>query len=480
MNFFKALFGGRRSAEPPPPAASAPAPASTPAAPSHSSYIARRIKAVQKSESVAELAEYASDYSGYVRQAAMERCAILARPELLPAIVGRLNDWVQQVSEVARATTLAVMPFVSAQQLLKTLPAIQHLHASGRSDHAHWIGLFEHELIRLVGAVEIVAGARGSDIKVARACFRVLKNYHLLAPAALLSMILEAGNDIVLATEGVHLIAQLPQEQQRPHYLLALRSHFGPVRAIAMRGVLGSQDPTNVELARGALLNTQASVRDAAAAFMRSTGFDLAQFYRDVLQQSQLPVKTVQVALASLASLRDAEDVVLVRLFVSDPRISVRRAALAGWLKLSAGDKDDIASVALMDGASTVRKFALDAVRRHGAYIPFASVRSRLEDIGDLALLLLFARSRVWDGLECIVSAALRDPSDLERQQLLIAALRDWVFRFGQRYEIPSVEQRTYLVSPMATQAIRNLVGDNAHLMRCLEAALAHEFRTPG
>lgn len=40
-------------------------------------------------------------YSGYVRQAALDRAAELRSLDLLPAIVDRLNDWVPQVRQRA-------------------------------------------------------------------------------------------------------------------------------------------------------------------------------------------------------------------------------------------------------------------------------------------------------------------------------------------------------------------------------------------
>lgn len=443
-------------------------------APVLSAYIRGAINRANASESISELTEFARDYSGYIRQAAVSRCAVLAKPELLPVIVARLNDWVPIVRTTARAAVMTVMPFVPPVQLLEVLPEVQHLHAAGRADHARWIESFERYLIQMVDVQEFVTAVQGRNARVARACFHMLEKFQLLEPAALLRITLDAGSDILLALEGVRLIAALPEAEQRAHYLIALKSHFGAVRTIALRALLAQSDAANVDLAMAALLDLQSSVRDAATAFLRSNGFDVQRFYRAILQrQSPLQVKTANVALSSLAAFRNKEDLELVKVFASDARIAVRRAALTAWFKLCAEGKDEIAFTALMDEAPGVRSFALRAVRKHGAYIPFSTVCKRLGEIGDLSLLLLFAQSRVWDGLECIAQEGMRDTEDKERRLQLAEGLRDWLARAGRRYEVISAGQRAFLTSPAAMQVFRDLLADNVHLMKRLEMELS-------
>lgn len=142
------------------------------------------------------------------------------------------------------------------------------------------------------------------------------------------------------------------------------------------------------------------------------------------------------------------------------------------WIRMSPDEKDDIALGALMDDALPVRKFALQAVRKHGAYIPFTEVRTRLTEVGDLALLLQFAESRVWDGLECIARAAMVDVSDVQRKQQLSVALPEWIFFMRYRYEIPSEAQRAFFLSPVASAVFRDLLDNDRHAIQRLESEL--------
>ena len=437
------------------------------------SYLVGEINAANAAESVSELSEFSRDYSGYVRQAAVDRCAALCRPELLSIVVGRLNDWVPAVRQAARDAVMAMSHKVPPAQLLATLPAIHHLHTAGRTEHGHWIEAFEKDLVRLIDFEDILTATRDANVKVARASFHLLRKYRLQDTLTLLRLILAASNDIVLTNEAVSLVRELPSEAQRPHYLLALKSHFGSVRTIALRALLAVEDASNMALATSALLDLQMSVRDVAVAFMRSKDFNVRLFYRDILQrQPPLSVKETRVVLAALAELRSPADIALVKTHASHPELSVRRAALMAWIRMSPNEKDDVALAALMDDALPVRKFALQAVRKHGAYIPFIAVRTRLTEIGDLALLLLFAENRVWDGLECIARAAMVDVSDVQRKQQLSVALREWIFFMRYRHEIPSEAQRAFFLSPTAMAVFRDLLDNDMHLIQKLESEL--------
>lgn len=98
MNIFKMLFGAR--------AATAPASQSLPAAPSDQP----------------SLEDELNHYSGYERQAALERCAALDRTGMLPLVIVRLNDWVPAVRHTARVTMQRLLPLAPVPQLLQILP----------------------------------------------------------------------------------------------------------------------------------------------------------------------------------------------------------------------------------------------------------------------------------------------------------------------------------------------------------------------
>jgi hypothetical protein len=137
-------------------------------------------------------------------------------------------------------------------------------------------------LTGIVSADDLIAGARAADIKVARACFAILKHRQLLDPPALFNLMLGSPADIIVAVEAIHLCVGLPADSRREQYLAATRSHFGAVRTIALRGLLGDEGVTNRhELAATALFELQSSVREIAITYLKVADFDLRSFYRE-------------------------------------------------------------------------------------------------------------------------------------------------------------------------------------------------------
>ncbi len=461
MNILTALFGQKKSS------------GSLGAKPSsHQLYLAGIREAVDSCTLTPDLVAFVNHYSGFIRHAAIARCVELGWPGLLPVVAGRLNDWVPQVRDAARSTVMTMMPLVSSIQLLATVPCVMQLLDAGRTDHAQWVVQFEHEVIRLVDVRDLLAATRGFNAKVARACFALLNKYRLVDAETLVSSVLPLRDDILLANHALALCAELSPESQRVQYGLALTSHFGAVRTTALRRLLALEsDACRRQLAVAALFDVQSSVRALAMTCLRSMQFDLRAYYRHALQEPALSAKRAQVGLMSLASLRDASDIVLVRHFTKAPQSAVRVAALSAWLKLAINDKDMVATQALMDDALRVRKFALQLVRKQGAYIPFQVVFANLISRADAALLLQFSDSNKWDWLECIARVALLGMPDDELRSRLRDAINAWRRSAGRRYEVPRAEQMTFLASGEALAALGDLIGEDAQLIRNLRQA---------
>ncbi|MFS2007542.1 hypothetical protein ACEN9F_28435 [Duganella sp. CT11-25] len=478
MNIFRALFGKAktpvhvnsavRTAESSLPAAGEPPTDTTP------SYLAPAIWIARNADTVSDLEEGCRHYSGYVREAALRRCVELAWPESLPLVVDRLNDWVPQIRDLARQALMTLLPFVSAPQLLSVLPPILRLHSAGRVNHGEWMKQFELALIQTVAAGELVAAAQGPDVKVARACVQILDRYELLEATALIELILSRNDDIVLANHAAELCARLPREKQGAQYRMAARSHFGSVRTIAIRALLAMEDELRLAIAIDALSDVQASVRSVAMSYLAPLDFDLRAHYRNILQQQCHVTKVVRISLSALASLRHKDDVGLVQSFLDSDRISIRLAALAAWAKLAEHDKDLVASRALADAAPGIRRFALQLVRKHGAYMPFTTIQSRLEELGDVELLLLFAESKKWIWLDCIARLSLQRSVEESINLRLDRSLKEWMQTSGRWYEQPDAGQLAYLSSEPVISSLAKLLGSSPDRYAHLREVLAH------
>jgi HEAT repeat protein len=442
MNIFKTLFGFKKLAD-----------ASTPAR----NYYDRALHEITGTDSIQLLSEYTRDYSGYVRQAALKRCVELARPELLPVVADRLNDWVPQVRHAARTALITLLPFVPAPELLAVLPVILRLHSAGRDDYAEWLEKFEQILLQMVTVGDICEAARSQDIKTARAAVHVLDKYALLDLPTLIALILQRRDDIILALRGVALCEKLTLAEQQAGYRLAACSHFGAVRTVAIRALLHLPNVADQDIAVAALLDPQSSVRSIAVHHLTATGVDVSSHYRNVLMQPGANAKRLQVSLSMLAALRDSASLPLIKSFAHHAHATVRAAALLAWFKLVEQDKDAILMEAIQQASPRVLKCAAQLVARHGAYIPLPALLQQLAVSEDVVPLMRLAATNRWNMLECVARVCLQRGVD-EARRLKLDSLLAQAFYSNQWYGISDQQQRQFLLSEPVMAALGQLL----------------------
>ncbi len=423
----------------------------------NSVYFKQLLQDAKSSNSMPDLIRFMRDYNGYVRQAAIARSVTLADAELLPEIVERLNDWVPQVRDAARSAVLTLLPLMPAQQVIGLLPAFMKLYSAGRSDHRQWLAVCERDLLKWVPIDDLVAGIESADIKVARACFDVLRRAAMMDTTALILLAFKSRRDIVMTLQAAGLIGTLAPEAQDALYHAALESHFGAVRTFALRALLRQQfGQATREIALSVLRDPQSSVRGAAIAHLLANEVVVDSYYRNLLAAASTSSTVIRICLSELAGMRNGGDVMLVKSFLANPLISIRTSAYAAWMKLAEGDKDDIAGQALADEARTIRKTALEMTRRQGAFLPFETVCVALIERQDWDLLLQFGQFEKWDGLEAIVRVALATgPSHAIRPQLA-SRLTTWM-RLAGSYTRPRPSQAEFLRGPQATGVFESM-----------------------
>ncbi len=442
MNIFKTLFGFKKLAD---------------ALTSARNYDERALHEIASTDSIPLLSEYTRDYSGYVRQAALKRCVELARPELLPVVAERLNDWVPQVRHAARTALITLLPFVPVTQLMAVLPVILRLHSAGRDDYAEWLEKFEQTLLQTVTVTDICAAARSQDIQTARAAVHMLDKYALLDLSALIALILQRSDDIVLALRGAALCEKLASAEQKVMYRLAARSHFGAVRTVAIRALLQMPDVDHLDIAASGLMDVQSSVRSLVCQHLTAAGVDVSSHYRDMLTQPGANAKRLQVSLSMLAALRDSASLPLIKSFARHAHPTVRAAAFLAWFKLVDQDKDAIAMEAMQDASPRVLKFVAQLVLRYGAHIPFPVLLRQLALSEDVVSLMRLAATNRWNMLECVARVCLQRGAD-EARRLTLDSVLAQAFSRTQWYGISDQQQRLFLLSAPVMAALGQLL----------------------
>lgn len=411
--------------------------------------------------SAEDIAPFAASNDGRVRQAAMEHCAALNRPDLLPVVASRLNDWVDQVRDAARNAVFTLVPACAPAHLLGILPAVLALKRARRSDHTAWIAAFEALLAARLSAQDFAAVIASPDIPMSRTAFELARRRDKIGHEALIALALERRNDILLAQATLALIVELPPPLRQPWYERLATSHFLLLRVAALEARLGDRSTAADILAVATLRDRAASMRNVAMRYLRGRAYDIRGFYRDLLLAPATRAWLACAALATLADLQSNADLSLVRSFVQASTPAVREAALAAWLKFAPASKDEIALLALGDPAPRLRGFALTVVRRQRAYIPLAQARAILMPLRDYPRLLRLAEHDQWQWLETLVQIVQVLDDGPVPDHATACTLRDsarsWCRQSTRYYAPPSPAQMALFDTPASQRALQAL-----------------------
>jgi HEAT repeat protein len=415
--------------------------------------------------SLEDLKEFLGHRSGYVREAAIGQAVSLRCEGAIPAVMARLNDHVSQVRDAAQRAVQTLLPFAGQGDLLAFLGYTWRLRHFSRWDHSAWIAETQSELAKRLSVAQLCEALRSDSLFAVRGSFYLLLDRGLVPRAELLALAIESRRDVLMARQAASLALSLPVHERIAVLQQGMRSHFGAVRTLALRGLLECA-PNAEQIARGALLDTQGSVRSSAQFYLKKNGIELAAYYRAMLRNPVARAYVPCMALAALGSMGSSEDIALVRDHLDSPYPSIRGAALLAWLKLAPADKDSIAAAALRDESRAIRKLAANLATRQGAFIPFDRVKELLHGKRHLAVLFAFARLRKWDWIETIAIEASHCEQDNPEWNTLVVEMERWVRHAGQSYERPADGQRERLLAPETISTMEKLCKWNRNALR--------------
>jgi hypothetical protein len=397
-------------------------------------------------------------HNGRVREAALKRAAELRAVDLLPAIVDRLNDWVPQVRERAQALVLDWHALLDADAATHLLGKVQRLRVAGRADHSAWLRAFEQAFVARVGADRIAAEVAGADAIVARTCFRLLDEHALADPAAWVRAGLSNRTDIVIAHKAAEGLNRLRADDREVLVRLALRSHFGMVRAIALRALLSGATDAHRPLAIEMLTDPHGWVRLVARSWLERQGVDCAPLFAARLEAPGSSISVLRACLMGLAETGRRDHLDVVRQMTTHPSARVRLQAYAAWRQLAPADKDDIARRVLADTSRRVRQAALTMSRKHGAFVPFDVAWPLLRERDDVDLMLRYVQSEPWSHLALIVELETASRTDPALRERLHRELVAWIDN-GQQYTRPTDAQRARFAQPDTKTGLLALLG---------------------
>lgn len=438
--------------------------------PGHAIPLRVAVDTVAASQDHVQMLEWTKHYSGYIRETAIARCVELGKAECLPAMVGRLNDWVPEVRRAAADGLLTLLATVPAEHFVPLLPPLRELTEAKRTDHAAWLSRFEQQLVHAGGRDGVLNALSSPDFRLRRAAYFVSHAQRLLEPFALSELGLRSG-DIALARHAVTLIDTLPNADQPALLHMALSSSFGPVRLAALHLAIRHPDVPEVDsFLHRALFDAQGTLRHAAARALTAKGIDIAGLCLNALASERLDSRRVRTALSLMVEIGApyAEDV--LSRYANDPRVDVRVRAMTLQARQNPGIRDTVSQRALRDASSKVRTLGALLCTRFGAYVSLDQVRDLLTNHGDYRSALRICSREKWDHLVCLAWTTEFSRLDDELLAELRQVLGVWLAREGVSWTRPSSQHVEILSRPQTATALLELAANKRSVLAdCLQ-----------
>lgn len=316
--------------------------------PLHARDTAVRDASLPHDEAVMRVCMASSNYSGYVREAALAQMAAAPDRRYIPFILGRVGDWVPQVRAQAKKTLAKHLApefrqvFLSAIHDVEALLRVKRVElVSEYQDIMRWL-VYEvdpSELLTEIGGLGDASRFRVIRYILAeRSCSQEMVWTFLTDRSFLIR--LATVRDLVKRTED--WTTSLLEE--------AAGDHFPNIRSAAVKELI-RRDRASQDLLTHCLTDPSLDVREMATKRLGLTRDDLLEHYRDRTKSGQRLVG----CLLGLRDIKGTECTSEALAYTEHTSPLIRQAALTSLAVLSPDDAYDRAMVMIVDANKRVR-----------------------------------------------------------------------------------------------------------------------------
>lgn len=322
---------------------------------------------------VGALAVFSMERDGHTREAAVRELASRTEGfELAPLLI-RLNDWVEEVREAARAAVEARAEGRLASWWLFASPIVDQLLRRGRANHA-WVAQARDRVLRSAEAQKALEEGLASPDRATR---RTALRHLIEGPRATEVVGLAFGHaDPAIRAEAARRSRSvMPDGQARQMLLRAASDKNTLARREAVRALAEMPSPETAEVLRGALLDRKRAIRRIAQWHVgKAGGVDPAACYRECLANRN--EASAAVAVHGLGECGGADDARLIAPLLNAADGGVREAAVGALGRLDLDSHFADVARRLADHDERVSRAARDALRAR----PGLASALRIED----------------------------------------------------------------------------------------------------
>jgi hypothetical protein len=419
--------------------------------------------ALQRGLPTAALGLLSMNANGRVRELAVRQLAGSNADDVLPFLMLRANDWVPQVSSMARRAIERHCSPATAAAFVAVLPLIERLKAQGRVDNSELVEKIETMLVSSPAGLEAIGTAMASsrDTSVRRAVARLAHARNL--PLERIESAI-SDRDALVRTQFALTAAKRATGEQLGRWLPRLFADKAPrIRSIAFRAA-ESQLPASLDAALTTFLfDRNFWLREFARQKLAARGqSDFARVYGRALKHGE----AVQLsgAIAGLSEVGTATDAPLVLPYLFRGSSQIRQAAIRAVCTLLKQDSVPHVLCALASELGGVSKVAAELLRSRKLAVVSAelapSLGATLPHVRANTLVVLAANDR-W---EALITALERLTDGDERvANVARSILASWRYFPPNLYSRPTVQQRQRLrlalrAAPAGAPAVSQLV----------------------
>jgi len=384
--------------------------------------------------------------SGYTREAAVRLLSASYDGVELPFLLIRVNDWVEQVRDVARqAISDRIRPDYAAH-FLRCLPLLEKISFQLRQDSRQLIDSITDCIGSDAARPSLLLAIAQGDQITRRLAFRFLVRRPHINLISDLKGMAKSRDPMIRWGAARELRQRLEGADLRTLLLELADDRFMPVRREALYGYVEKKLPEAGEVLRKALLDRHRSMREIARFHLSKTErLDLLSYYQAKIGvEKERPRCAAILGVGEVGKSQDAADLAPL---LRDPSPRVKQAAIRAIGHLDAAAFLGELSALLDDERAGIARAARDAIAAHSELLAPARLRdlfmrathSRTRQF----LISLFGRLWWWDSAPLLIEAtACEDPA---AKQLALDILATWRGKIGRLTGKPSAQQLEFL-----------------------------------
>jgi HEAT repeat protein len=318
---------------------------------------------------------------GHVRESAVRALDTTTTGSELPFLIVRLNDWVPQVADRARAAVMRRVNPAWTVAWARNLGVIQRLSAASRRDHTEVVNAVFDLLRQPESRPALELALTSDDQNVSRVAYRLAREAATGVDRLQIVRRAMSERDVVVRFDAVRASCEsFDNETLAPLLEQAANDAFMPIRRRALAEAMERYPDIAGDRARYALLDRNPAVREVGRTWLavHEPETSVAEFYR---RQLKADVSSALVgSIAGLAETGEGADAALIEPLARDPRPRVRREAIRALGRLDAASHGAVFISALSDESPKVARAAREVLAANPSLIDYDTVRSTIAD----------------------------------------------------------------------------------------------------